>query len=114
MNELIEIIPLAKLVLVLIPVIIVIWVLHKWSLNYRNALYAVSRMLVQLMIVGYFLLFIFEAKNFWIVILVMAVMVFAASWIAIRTMQYKNINKYLKEYCLRLLHLLLAVRITLM
>lgn len=42
-------------------------------------------MVVQLLVIGYFLVYIFEADVPWIVLAVMAVMVAAASWIALRT-----------------------------
>ncbi len=42
-------------------------------------------MVAQLLIVGYLLVYIFEADLPWIVLAVLAVMVLAASWIALRT-----------------------------
>lgn len=85
MNSSVQIIPLANLTLVFIPVLAVIVLLFKWSLDYRNALYAVSRMLVQLLLIGYFLAFIFESDNVLVIMSVLTVMLAAASWIALRT-----------------------------
>ena len=42
-------------------------------------------MVVQLLLIGYLLVYIFEADAPWIVLAVMAVMVAAASWISLRT-----------------------------
>ena len=42
-------------------------------------------MLIQLLLIGYVLVYIFEADVSWIVLAVMSVMVVAASWIALRT-----------------------------
>ena len=42
-------------------------------------------MVVQLLLIGYFLVYIFEADVPWVVLAVMAVMLVAASWIALRT-----------------------------
>lgn len=95
MKESIQIISPLNLALAFVPVFIVITILYKCSLNYRNALYAISRMLIQLLLIGYFLAFIFEADQAWIVILVLTVMVSAASWIALRTIKLSQKKLYL-------------------
>jgi putative ABC transport system permease protein len=46
-----------------------------------------SRMLVQLLLVGYFLAYIFESESVWVVLAVLAVMVVVSSWIALRTIK---------------------------
>ena len=43
---------LANLALAFIPVIAVLIIYYRWSLNYRHAGYALARMLVQLLTVG--------------------------------------------------------------
>lgn len=81
----ITIIPISSLLLILIPVAVVLWIQYKWSLNYKEGIYAVSRMLGQLLIVGYFLGYIFNSNSAWIIVLILVVMVVASSWIALRT-----------------------------
>ena len=54
------------------------------SRNHQAAI-AIARMLVQLMLVGFALAFIFESDTPWIVLFVLAVMVTVSSWIALRT-----------------------------
>lgn len=90
MNNSIPTIPFANLALAFIPVIVVVAILYKWSLNIKNTFYAISRMLIQLMIIGYFLAYIFEANSAWIVLAVLTIMVFASSWIALRTTEIKR------------------------
>jgi len=85
MTNSVSIIPISSLLLILIPVAVVLWIQYKWSLNYKEGIYAVSRMLGQLLIVGYFLGYIFNSDNAWIIVLILAVMVVASSWIALRT-----------------------------
>lgn len=85
MNETVEAIPAWHLVIAFLPVAIVIVVLLRWSLDSKKALIAVSRMLIQLLLVGYILSTIFAAEQSWIVLLVMLIMVTAASWIALNT-----------------------------
>lgn len=70
-----------------IPVFIVIGIYIKWALEYKNIIYAITRMLVQLIIVGYFLAYIFAANTSWIVLAVISVMIFFSSWISLRTVQ---------------------------
>jgi putative ABC transport system permease protein len=94
MNTSIQIIPFTRLALTFIPVFIVVGILYRWSLNYRNSLYAVSRMLIQLLLIGYFLTFIFSAQNPWIVLMVLTVMLLASSWIALRTIKTQRRKHY--------------------
>ncbi len=96
MNNSIQIIPFANLALAFIPVLVVVVIMYKWSLNIKSAFYAISRMLVQLMVIGYFLAHIFEANSAWVVLAVVTVMVFASSWIALRTTTIKRTLLYKK------------------
>ena len=61
------------------------FILWRWSAGARHSLAALGRMLIQLLLIGYILVYIFEADVSWIVLAVMSVMVVAASWIALRT-----------------------------
>jgi len=90
MNDTIQAIPAFNLALAFIPVILVLVIMFRWSLQAANAAYALLRMLVQLLLVGYILTTIFAAEQAWIVALVMLVMVTAASWIALRTVENKR------------------------
>jgi len=99
MKNLVLIIPVFNLALAFVPVLIVVGILYKWSLDFGNALYAVSRMLVQLLLVGYFLAYIFKSDSAWIVISVLAVMVVASSWIALRTVNDKRRKLFTKALC---------------
>ena len=83
MNSSIQTIPFVNLAIIFIPVLITIGILFKWSLNSGNALYSVVRMLIQLLLVGYFLAYIFESENAGVILLILAVMLTASSWIAL-------------------------------
>ncbi len=78
-------IPIPNLALAGIPALIVVCILWRWSVGAAHSLAALARMVGQLVLVGYVLVYIFEADAPWIVLAVMAVMVIAASWIALRT-----------------------------
>lgn len=83
-------IPLLNLAIGFIPALAVILILVKWSLNAGNALYAMLRMLIQLLIIGYFLAYIFEAEQAWVILLILVVIVLTSSWIALGTVKTKR------------------------
>jgi ABC-type iron transport system FetAB permease component len=56
MNNSVHIIPFTNLILAFIPAIAVVGILWKWGLGYGNSLYAIFRMLIQLLMIGYFLM----------------------------------------------------------
>lgn len=87
-------IEISSLVIILIPVFFVLWIQYKWAQNYKEGLYAVSRMLAQLLIIGYFLGYIFNTDKSWLVVLVLSVMVLASSWIALRTVKLQRKQLY--------------------
>jgi putative ABC transport system permease protein len=89
-NATVQAIPISSMVWVLVPVAIVIAVLVRWTSAARTAVYAVARMLIQLLLIGYVLVFIFEAQEAWIIALVLTVMLLAASVIAIRPIRSKG------------------------
>ena len=84
MNGTVETIPLLRLAVAFIPVALVLLLLWRWSIGATQPLYAVGRMLLQLMLVGYALNMIFTTDHAAVVIAVLAVMLIAASWIAMR------------------------------
>ena len=96
MNNTIHTVSLLNLSLAFIPVLVVIAIIWKWQLGYKNSLYAVARMLVQLLLIGYFLTHIFKTESGLLVIAVLAVMLFSASLIALRTISIPRRQLYLK------------------
>ena len=86
----IQTIPLFNLAIAFLPVIAGIIILIRWSLNSTNAIYAVARMLVQLLLIGYFLAYLFGSDSASIIIIILAVMVFSSSWIALGTIPDKR------------------------
>lgn len=98
MNNVIQNISLFNLALAFIPVAVVVVIIWKWQLDYKTSVYAVFRMLIQLLMIGYFLTFIFESESAWVVVGVMAVMLFASSWIALRTISDQRKSLYLNAF----------------
>ena len=74
---------LARLALAFVPVLGVMAIFFLWQLDYRKVIYAVARMLLQLLVVGYLLAYIFATDLPAVVLLVMSVMVLVSGWIAL-------------------------------
>ncbi|MFT4649150.1 MAG: putative ABC transport system permease protein [Planctomycetota bacterium] len=78
-------ITVGRLSLVAVPALAVVWLMQRWNLGAGGAVYALARMLAQLLLVGFFLVHIFAAEGPWLVLGIMGLMMFTASWIALRT-----------------------------
>jgi putative ABC transport system permease protein len=78
---------LGQLVIALVPVAITLVILWRWSFGTGNAIYALGRMLLQLMLIGYVLAWIFGATAGWLILLVLAIMLMASAWIAVGTVK---------------------------
>ncbi len=86
MNNVINI-EFTELAFAFLPVALVLIILFLWRGEGMVATYAVGRMLLQLVLVGYVLAYIFASENPLVVTGVLAVMLAAASWIALRTVE---------------------------
>ncbi|MGI9232286.1 MAG: ABC transporter permease [Woeseiaceae bacterium] len=84
------------LALAFIPTLLVVGILYRWSAGAGTAIYATIRMLGQLLLIGYVLVYIFETDQPIVVAAVIVVMLFAASWIAIRPLQNRNRHAYIR------------------
>jgi len=78
---------LAQLALAFVPVLITLGILWHWSFATGNAVYALGRMLLQLLLIGYALAWIFGARDGVLILLVLAIMLLASSWIALGTVK---------------------------
>ncbi len=87
-------IPIAKLLLGFVPVLLLIVIMRVWGLNALHAMYANIRMLVQLLLIGYVLTYIFETDEPVLVVLVVIFMIAMSSWIALRPLIDRGIKPY--------------------
>ena len=94
MNE-VTIIPLVNLLLGFLPVILLITVMKFWGLNALQSVYANFRMLLQLLLIGYVLTYIFETDQPIVVLLVVLFMILMSSWIALRPLQERGIKAFM-------------------
>ena len=98
MNTSIYEISLLDLAWMMIPVGIVIYIYIRWVKDSITLFYALLRMLLQLLLIGYALTYIFQADSPYLVILVLSVMLIAASIIALRPLEQKDMKLYLNVF----------------
>jgi len=94
MNSMIPAISIQGLVLAFLPAAIVIAIMLRWRSVARTAIYASVRMLVQLLLVGYVLIYIFESDQWPLIATVLIMMLTVSSWIAIRTLDHRSVLAY--------------------
>jgi len=87
-----------NLLLIFIPVVIVMTIYIRWSLGFKTLLYAAGRMVIQLILVGYALIVIFNQSDVLVSGCVLIMMMVVSSWIALRP-----IKQFRKQYYLRTL-----------
>ena len=97
MSNTIPNISLFNLALSFIPILISVLIFYWWSIGVRTTLYAVSRMLFQLILVGYLLNYLFAAKHDIILIVVLLVMMLVSAWISLRPLAHKDSQLYFKS-----------------
>ena len=78
-------IPLSNLAIAFIPVFVVLIIIWRWNIGLKSSLYAIFRMIIQLLLIGYVLTYIFDTNSNYVVIAVLSIMLLSASWISLRT-----------------------------
>ena len=94
MNSAVQAITWQGLVLALVPTFVVLLIMWRWTTGIGTGIYATIRMLVQLLLIGYVLVFIFETGEPTIVVAILGAMLLIASWISIRPLQHKSRRLY--------------------
>ena len=92
--EQISFIPIANLMLGFIPVILLIGIMHIWGLKVSGSIYANFRMLIQLLLIGYVLTYIFETDQPMVIGLVVFFMISMSTWIAMRPLKENGIYPF--------------------
>ena len=105
MQNTVQTIPLVNLAIAFLPVMAVLLLFTRWQLNLYKAVYALTRMLGQLLLIGYGLNYVFVADSAYIILLVLAMMVLCSSWISLgivshtrRLQLYKNALLSIAKY----------------
>ncbi len=98
MNTSIYDISFLNLLWVFIPVAIVIVIYMRWTQDKTTLFYALFRMIIQLILIGYVLTYLFTADSPYLIVLVLSVMLTAASIIALRPVQKRYKSLYLHAF----------------
>ncbi len=93
-----QLISISSLFYMFIPVIIVGFVYFVWTKNFKEIGLATFRMILQLLIIGYLLTYIFNNDNSLVGFSILFFMISVSSFIALRNVGDKNLNTYLKFF----------------
>lgn len=80
--------------LALVPLVPVLVIYIYWQLNSKDLLLASGRMVLQLVLIGFALNFIFSSEKVWLGILILCFMLIVAGMIVIRPIRQKSIRGY--------------------
>ena len=94
MNPTLPTIPLVNLLAAFAPSVLLLVIMHRWSLKATTAPYANLRMLVQLLLVGYVLTYVFQTDQAILIVGVVGVMILVSAWIALRPLQRRGMEGY--------------------
>ncbi len=78
----------------LLPVLAVGLIFQRWNSGGRLLGYATFRMLIQLIAVGFVLIFVFENESAWLGLAILALVLGVSSWIAMRPLARKGPGQY--------------------
>ena len=87
-------IPILELGIIFIPTAFLLVVMFRWQLKAFTGLYANVRMLLQLLLVGYFLTYVFETNQPLVIVLLIALMIAVSAWITLRSSKDKSVKTY--------------------
>lgn len=94
MNSAVQMITWQGLALSLVPTLLVIAIMWRWSAGVGTGIYATIRMLAQLLLIGYVLVYIFETGQPGVVLAVLGFMLLVSSWISLQPLQNKSRRLY--------------------
>jgi len=89
-----ELIPIQNFIFMLIPLAVVGYYYYAWTDNSKEVLYATFRMVTQLLLIGYALVYIFKNDSWYIGSFIVLVMITMSSFIVLRNIQNRNISLF--------------------
>lgn len=89
-----QVIPIQNLLFMLLPIIIVWYYYKKWIGDSTEIIYATLRMTVQLLFIGYALIFIFEMKNNFMGMAIIAFMIAVSAFITLRSVNNRSFDEF--------------------
>jgi len=92
---LMQLIPIENILYMMIPLIVVGYFYFLWLDDAKEILYATLRMVVQLLLIGYVLVYLFETNSWMVGGLVLSVMIIMSSFIILRNIENKTKYSYM-------------------
>ncbi len=89
-----QLIPIPNLLYMLLPLVVVGYFYHNWLDNGKEIIYATLRMIIQLLLIGYILIYIFENRSYLIGTAIILIMITMSSFITLRNLQTKTFKSY--------------------
>lgn len=89
-----ELIPAQNLLYMLIPLAVVWYYYHLWTDDGKEVLYATGRMVLQLLIVGYVLIYIFQNDSWYVGFFIILTMITMSSFIVLRNIHNRTLSSY--------------------
>ncbi len=83
-----------NLAYMLLPLVIVIYFYFKYTQDKKEIVYAITRMVLQLLLIGYLLIFIFNTKNIFLGLFILSFMLIIATFIILRVTSNKSLKNY--------------------
>ena len=87
-------IPFVHLLYLLIPLLVTWYFYYIWTKDKKEILYSTLRMVLQLLLIGYVLIFIFENKEPFLGVAIILFMALVSSQITLRNVQDKTLKHY--------------------
>ena len=88
-------IPLLNLFYLIVPVIVVWYFYKSWVSNKTEIVHAMFRMITQLLLIGYALLYLFENKNLYMGAFILSFMILVSAYISLRNLKNKTKDEYI-------------------
>lgn len=85
-----------ELCYVLLPVVLVGIIFYRWSIGLSDLIIATVRMVVQLIAIGFVLVYLFTSESWLLGLAVMSFMLLVSGWIAMRPLKYKNSQHFMQ------------------
>jgi len=90
-----QLIPIENLTYMILPLSIVWYFYYRWIGNSSEIVYATIRMVVQLLAIGYVLIYLFNNNSWYVGFLVLFMMILMSSFIVLRNVERKNKRTFL-------------------
>jgi putative ABC transport system permease protein len=91
-------ISILDLLWMMLPIAVVIYLYTKWTSDKNTLFIALFRMIVQLLLIGYVLIYIFDSNSSLLVVLILSVMLIASSVISLRPVIKREKKLYIYAF----------------